>query len=151
MEITDDMIMNLLLIANASLVAACSIALLRFRKQARRFEQFWESPTGVSIADTQSLQAESAARPAPAPTDPCLEQRVAELQAVVRGLAQKSQPAAHTVDGRLPIENAVRMARGGASIDELIRSCGLSIGEAQLLCKLHGKAGRADHKARATA
>jgi hypothetical protein len=31
------------------------------------------------------------------------------------------------------------MARHGASIDDLIRSCGLNIGEAQLMRKLHGK------------
>ena len=149
MEITDSMILSLLLIANASLLAACGIALVRFRRQARRFEQFWDSPTGVSLADTQSLQAETTSRPVPA--DPRLEQRVAELQAVVRTLALKSQSASHSVEARLPIDNAVRMARSGASIDELIRSCGLNIGEAQLLRKLHGGAGNGHDALRASA
>jgi hypothetical protein len=34
----------------------------------------------------------------------------------------------------------MRMAKLGASIDDLTRNCGLNIGEAQLMQKLHGKA-----------
>lgn len=135
MEITSEMVMNLLLIANAVLLAAATIAIIRFRNQARRFEKFWDSPTGVSMADTQSLST----RPAP-PPDPQLEKRVAELQSVVKTLAKKKQVIREPADANVPIENAVRMAKHGASIDELIRGCGLNIGEAQLMRKLHGKA-----------
>ena len=133
MNITDAFITNMLLIANAALLAAAVIAIVRFRKQARRFEKFWDSPTGVSLADTQSLKSQ------PQPT-PQLEKRVAELQSVVRTLAKKEPVRRKPAESKLPIENAVRMARHGASIDELIRSCGLNLGEAQLLRKLHGKA-----------
>jgi len=140
MQITDTTTLSLLLMANASLVAACTIELLRFGKQARRFEQFWESPTGVSIADTQLLQAQTDAQSDPPPADPELEKRVAELQSVVRTLVKKTQSTQQTVEPNLPIENAVRMAKHGASVDELIRNCGLNIGEAQLMRKLHGKA-----------
>ena len=130
MDIANSTTLSLLLIANASLVAACSIALVRFCRQARRSEKFWDSPTGLAIAETQSMQAT---------TDPRLEKRVGELQAVVKTLAKKSQPGRDTFEASLPIENAVRMARSGASIDDLIRSCGLNIGEAQLMRKLHGR------------
>ena len=135
MEITSEMTTNLLLIANAVMLAAATIAIIRFRHQARRFEKFWDSPTGVSLADTQSLNA----RTAPA-SDPELEKRVAELQSVVTALAKKKQAVREPADANVPIENAVRMAKHGASIDELIRGCGLNIGEAQLMRKLHGKA-----------
>lgn len=138
MEMTTTMATNLLLFANATMLAAASIAIIRFRKQARRFEQFWDSPTGVSIADTQSLQAQTV----PA-SDPQLERRVAELQSVVKTLAKKTHATREPENVGLPIENAVRMAKHGASIDELIRSCGLNIGEAQLLRKLHGKSNAA--------
>lgn len=135
MDITSELTTNLLLIANAVLLAAATIAIVRFRHQARRFEKFWDSPTGVSMADTQSLSA------APAPvTDPELEKRVAELQSVVKTLANKGQAIHEPADANVPIENAVRMAKHGASIDELIRGCGMNIGEAQLMRKLHGKA-----------
>ncbi len=151
MQITDITTLSLLLMANASLVAACTIELLRFREQARRFEQFWESPTGVSIADTQSLQAQTDAQSDPPPADPELEKRVAELQSVVRTLVKKTQSTQQVVEPNLPIENAVRMAKHGASVDELIRNCGLNIGEAQLMRKLHGKAKPAQQEQRESA
>jgi hypothetical protein len=133
MEITTTMTTNLLLFANAAMLAAATIAIIRFRKQARRFEKFWDSPTGVSIADTQSLQSNTVSKPSPQ-----LEKRVMELQSVVKTLVKKSQDKREPESNSLPIENAVRMAKHGASIDELIRNCGLNIGEAQLMRKLHG-------------
>lgn len=39
----------------------------------------------------------------------------------------------------LPVEYAARMARGGASVDDLVRGCGLNKGEAQLLMRLHAR------------
>lgn len=136
MNIATEFTTTLLLFSNAALLAAATIALVRFRRQARRFEDFWSSPTGVSLADTQSQQTST--EPA---ANPQLERRVTELQSVVRTLAKKERVGNREVpDVGLPIENAVRMAKHGATIDELIRSCGLNIGEAQLMRKLHGKA-----------
>lgn len=137
MDISTELTTNLLLFANAALLAGAAIALVRFRKQARRFEMFWDSPTGVSLADTQSINAQTA--PAAPATNPRLERRVTELQSVVRTLARKEQVDRELPETNLPIENAVRMAKHGASIDDLIRTCGLNIGEAQLMRKLHGK------------
>ena len=134
MDITNILIVDLLFASNAVLLGAASIALLRFRRQARRFEQFWDSPTGVSLADTQSLEAR-----ADEGKDPVLQRKVAELQCVVKTLAKKSKGAPEPAVARLPMDNAVRMAKEGASIDELVRNCGLNIGEAQLLRKVHRK------------
>ncbi|MGI9271276.1 MAG: DUF2802 domain-containing protein [Woeseiaceae bacterium] len=135
---TTTMATNLLLFANATMLAAATIAIIRFRKQARRFEQFWDSPTGVSFADTQSLQSRAVPE-----SNPELERRVAELQSVVKTLAKKAQDVREPETTSLPIENAVRMAKHGASIDDLIRNCGLNIGEAQLMRKLHGRSNAA--------
>ena len=33
---------------------------------------------------------------------------------------------------------AIRLARGGAGVDELIATCGLSANEAELVCRVHG-------------
>ena len=137
MEFTDTTTLTLLLVANAALLAAAAIAVLRFQKQLRRFEQFWNSPTGTSLANREP---EEAPRPQ---VNPHLERRVTELQSVVRTLAKQQKPVsvpAPDTNTNLPIENAVRMARHGASIDDLVRSCGLNIGEARLMQKLHGKA-----------
>ena len=135
MDITDTFVANMLLIANAAMLAAAVIAITRFRKQARRFEKFWDSPAGVSLADTKALEAGPKASP-----DAELAKRVEELQSVVRSMAQKERTVSKETDSRLPIENAVRMAKHGASIEDLMRSCGLNIGEAQLMRKLHGQA-----------
>ena len=143
MEIDSAMTTNLLLFSNAVLLAAAAIAILRFRSQARRFEKFWDSPTGVSLADEQALKAQPENMLPESRPDPELERRVAELQSVVRTLAKNKPSVPEAVESSLPIENAVRMAKHGASIDDLIRNCGLNIGEAQLMRKLHGKAANA--------
>jgi len=33
---------------------------------------------------------------------------------------------------------AIRLARGGAGVDELVATCGLSPNEAELVCRMHG-------------
>ena len=135
MNIPDTTMLYLLLIANAVLLAAAAIAIVRTRRQMQRFEQFWNSPTGASLATREPEQVQ----PRPQ-ANRHLERRVAELQSVVRTLAKREPPTIKTADANLPIENAVRMARHGASIDELVRSCGLNIGEARLMQKLHSRA-----------
>ncbi len=134
MDISTTFTTNLLLIANAAMLAAAAIAIIRFRQQARRFEKFWESPVGAAMAETEALNAQNNSAP-----DPELSRKVSELQSVVWKLAQKAPVAEQAPKKQLPIENAVRMAKHGASIGELMRSCGLTIGEAQLMRKLHGK------------
>jgi hypothetical protein len=129
----------LLLLANLLLVCAVGLALVRFLRRCDELERFWESPTGMALTDDKEgdEQLRISQR---------LEQRVGELQRVVKILAVRdSEPAEPFVkpseNGRvLPIENALRMTRKGASIEDLTRSCGLNIGEAKLMRKLHGKA-----------
>jgi len=135
MNISDTTALYLLLTANAVLLAVAALAVTRIQRQMRQFEQFWNSPTGANLADSKPVDEQ----PRPQ-ANRHLERRVTELQSVVRTLAKNEQSAARPVDGNLPIENAVRMARHGASIDELVRNCGLNIGEARLMQKLHGKA-----------
>ena len=150
MTIALSVTIHLLLIANAALLAAASIAIMRFHNQCRRFEQFWTSPTGTKLADTtyanpleghgkKLADTTYVTAPKTPPPSPRLERRVSELQDVVWRLARKDCQAQLPIDSALPIENAVRMAKHGASTQELIRGCGLNIGEAQLLRKLHGK------------
>ena len=127
MELSTELVLRLMLAANVVLLGMTSIALLRFREQAQQFEKFWDSPAGVALADTQSLEAQARAQPEPRPQpkphqDPALARRVVELQKVVKTLAARNQGLQEPADTRLPIENAVRMARHGASIDELVRS-----------------------------
>ena len=125
----------LLLVANAILLTAAALTVMKMQRHMRRIERLWSNPTGTSIANRKPI----AAQPRPQ-ANRHLERRVAELQSVVRTLAKREQLPAQPLDTSLPIVNAVRMARHGASIDDLVRNCGLNIGEARLMQKLHGKA-----------
>ena len=131
---TESYFLYLLLTANALLLAIATVVLFRFDRRCKRIEEFWDSPTGTALAeaeDDETCEQMQATRR--------LEQRVGELQRAVKVMeikAPKQQPRA---ERHLPIENAVRMARHGASIEDLTRNCGLNIGEARLMQKLHGK------------
>ena len=136
MTIDDATTMYLLLMSNAVLLSAAALAVIRFRQQCERLERFWSSPTGAAIADRKSeqdrLQIVTMMR---------LEQNLSDLQASVNALAIRPRKQASTAVYPLPIDNAVRMIRNGASIDDLTQTCGLNIGEARLLTKMHAAAG----------
>jgi len=118
------------------LLAAASIAILRFQRKAIESKTFWDSPVGAALTiDTQSDDASARNL-----QQQMLEKRLAALQKIVDELSQRdriSQMA--TAQRALPVENAVSMAKQGASVEDLTRSCGLNIGEAQLIRRLHGR------------
>lgn len=133
MIISDPTFIYLLVISNATLLAAGCIAILRFQTQQRDHEDFWSSPTGTSLADTKHEDVEQLAR-----SNRRLEKQLVELKHCVEALAHKDAGSMPSVERSLPIENAIRMARKGATIEELTRSCGLNNGEARLMHKMHG-------------
>lgn len=124
----------LLLTANGLLLAVTAIALSRFERRCKRIEEFWDSPTGTALADEGNDETREQMK-----ATRRLEQRVGELQRAVKLMEIKVPREQPPVERNVPIENAVRMARLGASIEELTRNCGLNAGEARLLRKLHGK------------
>ena len=123
-----------LIIANASLVAAAALAVLRFQRVLRESAAFWESPTGAAIQTDTREQTDYGK---------LLLQEIAVLQKTVAKLRIRQQPRDEPAPSHVPIEHALRMAKRGASIEDLRKSCGLNIGEAKLMHRLHGKqAGR---------
>ncbi len=129
----------LLLGSTAIMLALACLSFARFENRCREIEEFWKSPTGTALQDGKdnepSEQAQIAMR---------LEARINELHRALQLIdTNKSKTDAPPVERSLPIENAVRMARLGASIDDLTKNCGLNIGEARLMQKLHGQAAAA--------
>ncbi len=124
----------LMLAANAALMFAACLALLRFERRWWRIENIWNSAAELAKTDCSSdeiaAQLQASQR---------LEQRIGELQRIVKVLETHAPLAPPAVERAVPIENAVRMARLGASVDDLTRNCGLNLGEARLLRKLHSK------------
>jgi hypothetical protein len=134
MNITESFFYDLLLLSNAMLLAAAAMAVVRFRRQCERLERFWSSPTGATIAgqksDQERLQLVTTMR---------LEKHIADLNEKVATLSRNDPRKQRSATVRqLPIENAVRMAKSGASVEDLTRTCGLNFGEARLLTKMHG-------------
>ena len=122
----------LLLLSNALLLAAAGLAVMRFRRQCRRFEQFWLSPTGTSIADERSDYPRQVLL-----AHMRLEKRLKDMHKKVNVLARTVAKKDTSSERQLPIENAIRMAKLGAKVEDLTRSCGLNVGEARLMQKLH--------------
>ncbi len=84
-------------------------------------------------------------------------QRTADLEARIDGARQlieqlaerlERSPSATATPGSAPgYQIAIRLARGGASREELIASCGLSAAEAELVQRLHAGTPRATARA----
>ena len=121
----------LLLIANAALIVAAAFAVLRVQRALEESVEFWRSPTGAAIRADKSSASDDDSR--------VIASRMAALQRAVDELGRRERavPQERVVD--LSLEHAVRMAKRGASVDELTRRCGLNIGEAELLHRLHGR------------
>ena len=136
MNIFDSDISYLVIMANALLLAASALAILRFSSQYHKLRDFWDSPTGAAVADEQP-ESETISKLLLATEN--LERRVAQMQQKLESLSQTPEPPVQNNIRPLPIDNAVRMARAGASVDDLTRTCGLNIGEARLMQQLHAR------------
>ena len=145
---------SILLLANAMLLGIASLVIIRFRREAQALLKFWHSPLGSALAvsredssatSNSSDASDSSERRLYAQSVMRLEHQLLQLRRDVLRNAAKQDGVADVPErspapsGGLPIENAVRMARMGASADDLARNCGLSPGEARLMQKLHGK------------
>ncbi len=123
-----------LLIANVVFLFVASKALFRFQYLIRRNRSFWEGRTGANPQSRINPDTVLSG---------FLERRLAMLQERVEELARRPVSAPAAQPGELPFEHAARMARFGATAEELTRTCGLNEAEAKLICRVHARRGRA--------
>ena len=134
MIIDDPTIYYAVLAGKAFVLILGTIVLLGMWRQTHRVERYLSDLRNAPAPDEQPCAAKqhlvASLR---------LDKRISELQQQVAALSA-AEPKADSgpVSRPLPIENATRMARHGASVEELTRTCGLNVGEAELLKKLHG-------------
>jgi len=126
---TDAYSIYALLISNAVLLGAASLAILKFQRLLKSSSEFWDSPTGSAL-QAQSDQGQ---------INQSTEERLETLQHAVENFERSNRESPVAPAEKLPFENAVRMAKAGASIDDLVRSCGLSKGEAGLFMRVHAR------------
>jgi len=117
-----------LLLSNALLVGAAALAVMKFQRLVDKQKAFWSSPTGAVLKEQTNhdvLLLE-------------IDQRLSPLLDRTESMSRDQ-----LIDTRsqqsLPIENAVRMAKHGASLKDLTRNCGLSDAEARLLMRVHAQ------------
>ncbi len=146
---------SILMLANALMLGIALLVIIRFRRESRAQLDFWQSPIAAALmGDKDTGAPENAAESAQrfAQSLMRLEHQMLLLRKdFMRNAVQESanagerlakQPVVQAIvqqPASLPIENAVRMARHGASVEELAERCGLNLGEARLMQKLHGK------------
>ncbi len=118
-----------LLIANSVLLAAAVLTIVRFRRMFRESAKFWNSPNGAAIQMRCPTQQEQSK---------LIIHEIAVLQRSVAKLCERERTPVQPLPNKLPLRHAVRMARHGASIEDLTKGCGLNTGEARLMRKLHG-------------
>ena len=129
MTIIDFYFTYALLISNALLLAAAVLAILKFQRLQLSSSEFWNSPTG-SVLREQSDQDT---------INQLNDDRLALLQEAVDRIERTNLEQDLPQTEILPFENAVRMAKAGASLEDLVRTCGLSNGEARLFLKVHAR------------
>ena len=131
MIINDTYTLYALLVSNAFLLGAAAIAVLRLQNLVRNSKSFRNSSTGAAIQD-ENIDSEKITE--------IVNRRFSSLLKIVDERSERNRAVHSRKSGDLPYENAVRMAKHGASIDDLTRSCGLSKGEAQLIMRVHASA-----------
>ena len=131
-----------LLAANTLVLTGGLLLILRLRRLCKLHEKSLECPPAIALADADQPAAEVAEK-----------QMLALMRMEKQLLTLRTELAAHagtrgevttSSERVLPLDNAVRMAKNGASVDDLTRSCGLNIGEARLIRKMHGRADSAE-------
>lgn len=128
---------EILLGSHALLAAAAAIAVQRFRALVRRNEAFWGSPVGEQMRESAASDTDTALLGFLEHRLNLLHERIDRL-----GSTAVAEPEPRLEPNprypAMPFEYAVRMAKNGAGVDELIRACGLSRAEARLICRVHG-------------
>ena len=62
MNFSETTALYMLIIANAELLATVAIAVVRIQRQMRRFERFWNSPTGALLANREPVREQPRAQ-----------------------------------------------------------------------------------------
>ena len=108
--------------STATLMTGLLIASRQRRARAERKVQahaLWRALRGVDVRLTR------------------LDTRLLELEEGVRRLKQHQEAVDLREPGEQLYQQAIRMARRGADVGELIANCGLSPGEAELVHRVH--------------
>ena len=127
---------EVLLVSNALAMIAVTMAVLRLQRMTRKRDEFWGSLTGAHLMDSATQDNALCG---------FLDHRLALLHRRIDALASapkdpepRATPEPVAKVPAMPFEYAVRMARQGAGIEDLVQACGLNRAEATLIHRVHG-------------
>ena len=130
--------MDLALWISVARAAAIVIAFVAFAWALRRMRQESAGKLDALLVAQQLAHAETAA----------LAEKVAALSTLIAGIpARVERPVEAPRRDSSPVrsyETARRLARAGATVEEIVATCGVAGSEARLLRRLHG--GEADRE-----
>lgn len=135
MTTTGFILLLLMLISNAALLAVACFVMYQFERRWRSIEQYWDAEVASAPDSIDEVPVDRHSQ-----ATEQLARRLGELQGKLQELETKAPQQSASAERAVPIDNAIRMAKLGATADDLTRNCGLNHGEAHLLQKLHGQA-----------
>lgn len=109
---------------------------LRRAEEARARQDALESGLAESVEHLQRLETALAA--ATAEND----RRHADVEQRLEKLVENQEQLRLLDEDSGSYSHAIRLARRGASVEELVRDCGVNRGEAEILISLHARAGQ---------
>jgi hypothetical protein len=117
-------------VANVCLLAAATMAMVRIQRVLAGKAIYSKLAAGSAI-EARIAEIDEHCR--------VVSERLGEIQDQIESFSQLERLLVGPVSREFPMEHAARLAKGGASVDELTRNCGLNIGEARLVRRLHGQ------------
>jgi hypothetical protein len=118
-------------LANVCLLAAATLVVVRLQRVLAGKAIYSRLAAGNAI-EAQIADIDEHCR--------IVSERLGEIQDQIERFSHLERLLIGPVSREFPMEHAARLAKGGASVDELTRNCGLNIGEARLIRRLHGQA-----------
>jgi hypothetical protein len=118
-------------VANVCLLAAAILAVARLQRVLAGKAIYSRLAAGDAI-EAQIADIDEHCR--------IVSERLGEIQDQIERFSHLERLLIGPVSREFPMEQAARLAKSGASVDELTRNCGLNIGEARLIRRLHGQA-----------
>jgi hypothetical protein len=118
-------------LANVCLLAAATLVVVRLQRVLAGKAIYSRLAAGNAI-EAQVADIDEHCR--------IVSERLGEIQDQIERFSHLERLLIGPVSREFPMEHAARLAKGGASVDELTRNCGLNIGEARLIRRLHGQA-----------
>ncbi|BAZ93902.1 hypothetical protein TspCOW1_11330 [Thiohalobacter sp. COW1] len=121
----------------ALLWAVSLIGLIRAQRRQRRELQTLQERLAGRESDLSALQGDLAALTR---ASVGAGEHLVQVENRVRRLSERQSQTEMRAGGDRPYQQAIQLVQGGADAEALIRQCGLTRGEADLLVMLHGVA-----------